>query len=379
MLIPTDLNQLIHAIYQGALEPQPWTSCLQKLNQLFAADMATLLVVPGKEQSDKYLFNQQLSPSITLAETSHHWIALDPFQDIAAATPIRLDDLFDQRSARPNSHTAIEETSFFQDLIQPAGIRYILAINIAADSAPGLLLKLRIGRTADKADFSDSELKLLASLVEHFKLALQFFDHMAIQQIERNAFADAINQFMLGTLILDRSGVIVASNRVARDTIDQHDELKLVDGSLILADKNTNRELYNALADIDRSVSNPVPRTIIVTLKNTAALGLMIRPVRPEDAHAHPVHAHAVVFISDSQGTRKISSETLKDLFGLTGSEAKVAAYLANGHTLTEAAEALSISINTAKSHARNIYEKTGVNKQTKFIQLVSNSVARVS
>jgi DNA-binding CsgD family transcriptional regulator len=204
---------------------------------------------------------------------------------------------------------------------------------------------------------------------------------MAIQQIERNAFADAINQFMLGTLILDRSGVIVASNRVARDTIDQYDELTIVKGSLVLADKKINRELYGALADIDRSVSNdnPVPRTIIVELKNTSALGLMIRPVRPEDAHAHPVHAHAVVFISDSQGTRKISSATLKDLFGLTGSEAKVAAYLANGHTLTEAADALSISINTAKSHARNIYEKTGVNKQTKFIQLVSNSVARVS
>ena len=373
MQIPATISQLIHSIYQGVLEDEPWSSFLNQINDLFQSDMAVLLVVPQQEQSGKYLLNRVVNTDANIPETSHHWIALDPFQDIPNDTPVLLDDLDEQ-------HT-IEESDFYQNLIKPSGIRYILAINIPAQNTPDLMLKLRIARHSGKDNFSNEDKETITTLVEHLKLALHFLDQMAIQQIERNAFADAINQFMLGTLILDRSGKIVASNRVARDTIEQYDALKIQQGSLVIVDNKTNRQLYNALADIERGhrSDNPVPLTITVALDHSLALGLMVRPVRPDDALTHPVHAHAVVFISDPQGIRKISSETLRDLFGFTGSESKVAAYLANGHTLTEAAGALSISVNTAKSHARNIYEKTGVNKQTKFIQLVSNSVARVS
>jgi DNA-binding CsgD family transcriptional regulator len=256
-----------------------------------------------------------------------------------------------------------------------------MALNISTGNSQDLTLKLRIARHENKGNFDQKDRELLSHLVDHFKLALQFLDQMAIKQIERNAFADAINHFMLGTLIVDRDGKIVASNRVARDTIEQYQQLSIKDGSLIINDSNCNRQLYDALTAIEKvsTLKNPIPMTITVKLDNSQALGLMVRPVRPDDASTHPVHAHAVVFISDPRDTAEISAATLKELFNFTGSEAKVAAYLAKGYTLTEAAKALSISVNTAKSHARNIYDKTGVNKQTKFIQLISNSVARVS
>jgi DNA-binding CsgD family transcriptional regulator len=375
--IPSDINRLIHSIYQGVLEDDPWGNFLHQLIHMLQADTAVLMVVSSKHQSDKSLFNRVVDSQAQLPETANHWIALDPFQDITANTPVLIDDLINELGDAP----AIEDSSLFQDLIEPAGIRYILAINVPAKANLDLTLKLRVARTADKENFSPDDMKTIASLVNHFELALQFLDQMAISKIERNAFADAINQFMLGTLILDDGGKIVASNRVARDTIEQYGSLKIKQGSLVITDKKANLQLYNALANLDNnhSKNNPIPRTITVNLNESLALGLMIRPVRPEDASTHPVHAHAVVFISDPQGARSISPATLKELFGFTGSESRVAAYLANGHTLTEAAEALSISVNTAKTHARNIYEKTGVNKQTKFIQVVANSVARVS
>lgn len=373
MLLPANINQLIHSIYHGVLEDEPWNEFLNQLNSLFLSDMAVLVVVPNNQPHGKYLLNRVVNAQAVLPKTRNHWIALDPFQDIPVNTPISLDELNDQH--------AIEESSFYQDLIQPSGIRYILAINIPAQKNADLVLKIRLARQSTQQDFSAEDKNLLLSLVDHLKLALHFLDQMAIQKIERNAFADAMNQFMLGTLILDRNGKIVASNRVAREKIEQHDELNMHSGALVITNKKTHQQLYTALADIEQGSNNkpPMPRTLTVKLNSASALGLMIRPVRPEDTLAHPAHAHAVVFISDSQETQEISSETLAELFGFTGSESKVAAYLANGHTLTEAAEALSISVNTAKSHIRNIYEKTGVNKQTKFIQLVSNSVARVS
>jgi DNA-binding CsgD family transcriptional regulator len=371
--IPAKLNQLIHAIYHGVMEDTPWSGFLQQSQQLFDTDLALLMVVPGDQLGNKVFVNQLSAPLLQQTDVSLDWTALDPFKTIHHDSPMRLTDLQD----RP---ALAEPDDFFQQL-QQLGLQHCLAVNIATDDKPNLLLKLRLARSPNKDNFSKADCELLADMVSHIKLALRYFDHMAIQQIERNAFADAINQFMLGTLILDRSGKIVASNRVARDSIEKYDLLSIQQGCLMIADKNSNRQLYQALDTIDDSGNSDdvIGQTITIGRGSALALGLIIRPIRPEDALAYPVHAHAVVFISNTQGTRKISAATLKDLFGFTDSESKVAAYLANGNTLTEAAAALSVSINTAKTHARNIYEKTGVNKQTKFIQLVSNSVARVS
>ncbi|WP_159931261.1 helix-turn-helix transcriptional regulator [Oceanicoccus sp. KOV_DT_Chl] len=377
MQIPATINQLIHSIYHGVLEKEPWSDFLNQINQLFNADLAVLVVAPKRQAGNNYLLNRVVNNQADSSGTANHWIALDPFQHISDDQATLLDEL--------DHANAIEELPFYQALIKPTGMRYIMAINIPAQSSADLLLKLRIARDTSKPDFSQDEIDTLNSLVTHIKLALDFLDQRAIKQIERNAFADAINQFMLGTLILDRKGKIVASNRVARDAIEHNPQIKISDGTLVLTDNKANEQLYQALADISSGhhSQKPIPTTITTNMiqgqAGVQSLGLMVRPVRPEDALAHPVHAHAVVFISDVQGTPEVSTDTLQQLFGFTNSEARVAAYLANGHTIPETAEALSISINTAKTHSRNIYEKTGVNKQTKFIQLISNSVARVS
>lgn len=380
MQIASTINQLIHDIYQGVMEEEPWNSFLHQLNSVMDADLAVLVVVPGRQPGNRYMLNRVVNSKGELPGTANHWIALDPFQDIPANQPVLLDELYRTTSSdAADNKTAIEGSTFYKDLIQPSGIRYIAALNIPATSNPDLILKLRVARKQNKDNFDDQDIQLLGSLILHLQQALLFLDQIAIQQIERNAFADAINQFMLGTLILDRAGKIVASNRVARDTIEQHQALSIIDGALKISDKPSNDLLYQALGAIEEGLDNPLPATINVSAVGPQPLGLMIRPTRTEDVLSHPVHAHAVLFISDPQGTPEISATTLKELFGFTGSESRVAAYLANGHTLQETSEALSISVNTVKSHARNIYEKTGVNKQTKFIQLISNSVARVS
>lgn len=359
--MPPALNKLIHAIYSGLLEDAAGNSFLNELLALYDAEYARMMIVPGNQQGDRFLFNQVAAKEEQLVDFSKQWSAYDPFENISCDTP------------------SIEPENAKKVINHPKS--YAMGINISGNSSPGLLLKLRIARPAHYGNFSPEEQAMLGGLIEHIKLALRFFDHMAIQQIERNAFADAINQMLLGTLILDSAGTIVASNRVARDSIEQYKSFAIKDGCLVIADRKANRQLYETLKTIEQNINNEdaINQTVTINLGQSQSLALMVRPIRPEDAETYPIHAHAVVFISNLQGTPEISSNTLKELFTLTETESKVAAFLANGYTLNEAAEALSVSINTAKTHARNIYEKTGVNKQTKFIQLVSNSVARVS
>jgi DNA-binding CsgD family transcriptional regulator len=65
----------------------------------------------------------------------------------------------------------------------------------------------------------------------------------------------------------------------------------------------------------------------------------------------------------------------MRDFYSLTAAQAKVASAIYNGQSIGEAAKKLNISINTARTHMRNIYAKTGVKTQTELISLLTSGL----
>jgi DNA-binding CsgD family transcriptional regulator len=58
-------------------------------------------------------------------------------------------------------------------------------------------------------------------------------------------------------------------------------------------------------------------------------------------------------------------------IFGLSPAQTELAAQIASGLALTQAADHLGISPNTARTHLTRIYEKTGVNSQPALVRLL--------
>jgi DNA-binding CsgD family transcriptional regulator/ketosteroid isomerase-like protein len=58
-------------------------------------------------------------------------------------------------------------------------------------------------------------------------------------------------------------------------------------------------------------------------------------------------------------------------VFGLSPGQMALATRIASGESLTDAAETMRISINTARTHLKRIYDKTGVNSQTALVRLL--------
>jgi DNA-binding CsgD family transcriptional regulator len=59
--------------------------------------------------------------------------------------------------------------------------------------------------------------------------------------------------------------------------------------------------------------------------------------------------------------------------------EAEVAALLAVGHEIRDVATRLRISVNTARTHLKTIFSKTGIRSQAELIRRVSGGPAVVS
>jgi DNA-binding CsgD family transcriptional regulator len=60
--------------------------------------------------------------------------------------------------------------------------------------------------------------------------------------------------------------------------------------------------------------------------------------------------------------------ELLRSHFGLTPAEARLALHLVAGETLRSAEVKLSISYETARTHLKNIFDKTGTSRQAELV-----------
>jgi DNA-binding CsgD family transcriptional regulator len=79
----------------------------------------------------------------------------------------------------------------------------------------------------------------------------------------------------------------------------------------------------------------------------------------------------AFVLLSDPRAGSHRPEAMLRELFGLTAAEARVADRLIMGDSPERAADTLSISVTTVRWHLASLYRKTGTNRQADLVRLM--------
>ena len=120
---------------------------------------------------------------------------------------------------------------------------------------------------------------------------------------------------------------------------------------------------------------NPAVRSIPLTQNGDAApQALHVVPIR---GAAHDVFARtAFLLVVTTFGVTAAAPDLtlLHGLFDLTPREASLAAALATGQTLHEAAAANSIRYSTARTHLEHIFSKTGTSQQSQLVLLLQGT-----
>jgi DNA-binding CsgD family transcriptional regulator len=110
-------------------------------------------------------------------------------------------------------------------------------------------------------------------------------------------------------------------------------------------------------------------------------LSVLLAPARPQSqtlASSERCPA-ATVFVSDPQKQSQVSMEVLMDVYGLTRTEARLACELAHGARIDEAAATLAMGTGTARTHLKNILQKTDTHRQAELVRLILSSCAVVT
>lgn len=183
----------------------------------------------------------------------------------------------------------------------------------------------------------------------------------------------ALDLISLGVVLLDGRGKPVHINRAAHKMGTDPDFIQTGPDALSSPDPLSDRKLQRAL------------REALNTAKagNETVVGVMLH--RPQDARYIPVlicslaverdtspdQSHVALFLSAPDRRKRVPGTLLMDLFGLTPTEARVAGALAHSTRAADVAAELGVSQTTISFHMRNLFQKTGTNRQADLIALI--------
>lgn len=365
------VNPLLGAIYEGPMQSPPWHTALQALQDSLKAKHVTLMLRPPSPDSSGVMINTGPVTTQGIESYETHFFALDPFVRLKEGEVVTAEELIGKSWL---------DSPVYREYLKPLDIRHLLGADIYTQE--GIECRLRITRSHDARPFSADDRALVRFLLPHLKRSIQLHARLDFLECERQLFAGTVNRMLLGMISFDQNGNILETNQEARRILSEKDGISLSGNNVVVDGSQEGRELQRmirqALAPLPPGAQGPaVVEALAVTRPSgRSKLGVLVKAIPLGQWSESKHRPAAVVFLRDPEANAvQPSHELVRRLFDLTRMEATLALLLAEGFTLDEAAEKMNVRRNTARTHLRSIFCKTGVTRQTMLVRLLLNSV----
>jgi DNA-binding CsgD family transcriptional regulator/PAS domain-containing protein len=372
MNIDEQMSSLLGALYEGPMEEPLWHSFLAQVRELLGAHMVTLLLRPPSEQDQVVMLADGGSLSAIESYNEGQFV-LDPFVNLPSREVVSLHEFL--------STEALLESEFYRIVMQPQGWYDFLGVDIREENE--LDVRFRVGRYRGAKPFGEQEKGLLRSLMPHLERSIRLQARISRTEREKAVYAGAVEQLSVATIILDELGRVLSVNASAEALLEEGSAIRQEEGRLKLIDPPAGRELEELMNEVTRSRSQKTPLAVramqIPRSEAQPELGLVVKAVPGDGGAQGRATPSLALFISDPRQAAEPTQQVISRLFGFTPAEASLAMLLANGLTLDEASAELAVSRNTARTHLRSVFAKTGVSRQTGLVRLILNSVAALA
>jgi DNA-binding CsgD family transcriptional regulator len=176
-----------------------------------------------------------------------------------------------------------------------------------------------------------------------------------------------------GTVVIDAAAQVLHANRRARELLALVRDMAEPSGLLSFADHRTRREFHRALGrgDVDDDTDAPA-RGFLVRDRAGATVARARLESLQRHAADHDLPPRFLVSLHRLPQHAQVSAETLRHLYGLTPSEARVAAHVVAAASVQELSDQLALSRNTVKTHLRRTFRKCEVNSLAQLTALVA-------
>jgi DNA-binding CsgD family transcriptional regulator len=365
------IHRIISQIYDAAGNPDQWAACLASICDLLHGSAAHLLYHDA-EAHESGIRASTLDP-IAARLYSEHFHRVDPWAQrltpgIARSGTIALGQSL-------VSHHEMVKTEFYADYGRTADTTRTLIAFL--DTSGARSTGLTINRSDRGHEFDATHARLIGILLPHVRRALTFHRRLMSIDARRAAAADVIDGLSIAVILVDARLRPVLVNRAAERLLAARDGL-VIDRSGLRASTAAltaalRTILVNATGITDGSVSETGAHALAMPRPSgRRPLQITVTPVARSNEYVdHPGRAKAALFITDPDRTAAGNNEALRQTYGLTATEARVACAVADGLRVAQIADLVHLTGNTVRWYIKQALAKTGTSTQAQLVRVV--------
>lgn len=353
---------LVDQIYESAFVPDEWEKTLQEMALQLEAYSAAMLVIdprlpplwsatPNSEQllaefaqSPDWYTNRRLQRMLRKKYSGFmRLLDFSTYEELASDYP-------DDRMSRAHLTGQVGSVMPMPD---------------------GSVVLFTMERTIGMRIFDEADLVRLDSVRRHLARASMLSVRLRLQHAQTTV--STLAALGLPAAVVMANGTVLAVNPL----FESHAKFMrpAAFGRLSIANRRVNGLLQEALSG---AASEAAVQSIPVPAQSNedAPAVVHVLPLRRSARDVFDSGAALVVVTSYSRDGDVPSDAVLRGLFDLTAAEATLAALLAAGQTLAEAALDRGVSIPTARSQLAQIFRKTGTRQQSELVALLKGAHA---
>jgi DNA-binding CsgD family transcriptional regulator len=264
-------------------------------------------------------------------------------------------------------------SEFYLEFLRPLDVRYSIRAVLTSDPEP--LSYFSAGRPHKSRPFGDPQRRVLRAVTPHLMQALRIQSRLEWNQAGRIAVSGALERIPLAVIFLDRRCRVVDMNSSARRIVEAGDGLRVERGVLVAfctrAEVQLQQMIFGAAALESGRFLQHGGAVALPRPDGRRPLSAMVAPTGLTGIFPSSRSARVVVLIEEpARGSTTPSVEFAKH-HKLSPAEAELTTRLVSGLSLKQAAAALGVRDNTARSHLKRVFVKTGARRQAELVRRV--------
>ncbi|TXH00506.1 MAG: hypothetical protein E6R09_08630 [Rhodocyclaceae bacterium] len=373
VLVPNtgQLLELIQQIYDAALERHTWASVIGAITEASGGHSGLMRLVDYRQGAVGIVATHGYDDH-QLASYQQHFVHLDPYRERLASDPagtLVQSDQYVPLDSRRN-------TEYFNDYELPADRIHALGVPLGREKDFVLYLGLSRGRAAGPYD--EASLEFVRQLLPHLLRAVQIQRLIGTAVEARQLSESALDKLRFGVVLLSATGMVSFANSTAIELASQFG-IRIAEAGLSLQESRSNAYLQRLIGAATAPINPGHPGTggnFTYARPGRGLLQIRVFPFIPSNEPPLAGKATPVAVFLVRPGPCQLNHEELGLQFGLTPAESRLAAQLAQGETVAEAARNAGIAMATARSQLRTIFAKTGTRRQAELTQILLTSLA---
>jgi DNA-binding CsgD family transcriptional regulator len=353
-----DIEGLAVELAAAAIEQERWTSVLECLSRSVGA-VGAVLLPPISHRVDS------ISTS-SVAEVSDRYIKEGWY-----TRDLRDRGLpwMQQRGVAVDLDFATEHdlkcSPYYNEFLGRHGLRWSAMLGVTCAFNDTWIISIQ--RSIGQGPFVAAEQERLSRLRGPFSTAARVARELSLARA--TGLAEAFDVMGSAAVILDRRGRVLRTNQAA-DVGLGGPELRIARGMLVAADHDTGKRIARLVDRTCSPDSSGIAPPIVVLRPGRAPLVVYSLPLAGNARDVFSL-AQALVVVVDLAASSAPPTAHLRQAFGLTAAETRLAARLVTGDSLADAADALGIAKSTARVQLRAVFAKTGVSRQAELVGLL--------